>query len=484
MASRIDGSRGPVPGRGLGLPRAGVTRGTRFLFSGALLFLSLTSAYTSLALLARITPALFPGQTLEDVLPNALPTGGIAKGASADSVFNRRINLLVMGIDTRPDQLENAGLTTEERYAGRTDTLMVASVDPVTKSTNFLSFPRDLVIDVYPEKGRPYKTRINESFLEGLQRDGKVESGAEQVERDLQKNFGIELDYWVLLDFRGVEKLVDAVGGVDVDVPEELAIPGWWYSDDDKDHKFITIDAGRQHLDGYMAVAFSRNRDPNDLARIQRQQLVLQAAIAKSFAQGLLSPSRWPGLWSAYKDTVQTDVPSGRLPGYANLLRSTSGRINTFSIGDPVGGRATVWDGNLGGAAVLYWDPDNVRYWIARTFPKAAYAEATVEVRNALGPDGESRALAIGRFLEYDKALPTVYIGPPEEAAQSEIVVYGESRMDLAKDIAHWLDIPVSQIRQEPRDDDKLPDVVLIVGADVGVPTSPQASAGAGNFTP
>jgi anionic cell wall polymer biosynthesis LytR-Cps2A-Psr (LCP) family protein len=168
--------------------------------------LSLTSAYTSLALLARITPALFPGQALEDVLPNGLPTGGIAKGTGDDSVFNRRINLLIMGLDTRPDQLENPGLTTEERYAGRTDTLMVASVDPVTETINFLSFPRDLVIDVYPKQGRPYKTRINESFIEGLQRDGKVESGAEQVERDLQKNFSIELDYWVPLDFRGVEK--------------------------------------------------------------------------------------------------------------------------------------------------------------------------------------------------------------------------------------------------------------------------------------
>jgi hypothetical protein len=277
---------------------------------------------------------------------------------------------------------------------------------------------------------------------------------------------------------------VDAVGGVDVNVPEELAIPGWWYSDDDKDHKFITIDAGRQHLNGYMAVAFSRNRDPNDLARIQRQQLVLQAAITQTFAQGLLGPSRWPGLWSAYKDTVETNVPSARLPGYANLLRSTSDHVSTFSVGDPVGGRATVWDGTLGGAAVLYWDPDNVRYWIARTFPKAAYAEATVEVRNGLGPGGESQAMAIGHFLEYDKALPTVYMGPPEDAAETEIVVYGESRMDLAKDIAHWLDIPESQIRKEPRDDDNLPDVVLIVGPDVEAPTEAQASAGGGNLTP
>jgi len=273
------------------------------------------------------------------------------------------------------------------------------------------------------------------------------------------------------MDFRGVAQVVDAVGGIDITIPDELAIYKWWYSDDDRDHRLISIPSGQQHLDGYMSVAFSRNRDPSDLARIQRQQMVIQAAMTQAFTQGVLSPSRWPGMWDAYHDTIGTNVPNGRLPGYANLLRETRGRVTTYSVAEPVAGRSTVWDGYLDGAAVLFWHPENVRYWIAKAFPKAEYAQATVEIQNGIGPAGENLALAIGRFLEIDKVLPTVYLGPDAPpGSTTEIVVFGDERRVLAEDIADWLKLPRSAIREEPREGDWQPDVLLIVGSDVEVP--------------
>jgi LCP family protein required for cell wall assembly len=476
MVARVDE---PALRRRPAGPRA-LSRGTRLLFVFGLLVFGMTSLYTSLALLARVTPALFPGQTLSDVLPGPLPADKIVANPGPDSVFNRRINILVLGLDARPQQEADATLPTEERFKARSDTLMVASVDPVTQTTNFLSFPRDMVIDVYPKQGGKYRTRINESFLEGLQSGKSIEAGAEQVQRDLEKNFGIETDYWAVLDFRGVAEVIDAMGGVDVNVPEDLAIPGWWYSDDDVTHRFITIPPGPQKLDGYMAVALSRNRDPNDLARIKRQQLVMEAAVSKAFSQGLLSPTRWPGLWDAYKDTLKTDVPNGRLPGYANLLRQTKGHMKAYSLGDPVGDRPTVWDGNLGGAAVLFWDPENVKYWISRAFPNGEYGNATVEVRNGRSQGGAPESLAIGRFLEVEKALPTVYVGPDAEAqAHSQLLVYGDDRRKLAEDIAEWLNLPETAIQEFPRDDQNLPDVELIVGDDLdGPPASQVAQAG------
>ena len=460
--------------------RHGLSRGSRMLFLAGLLVFGLVSIYTSVALLARVTPALFPGQTLADVIPGPISPAALVSEPGANSVFNRRINILLMGLDTRPGQETDLALPVEERFKARTDTVMVASVDPVTETTTFLAFPRDLVIDVHPEAGGSYRTRINESFLEGLQAEKTVEAGAEQLRKDLALNFGIETDYWVIMDFRGVAQVVDAVGGIDITVPEELAIEKWWYSDDDKDHRLISIEAGPQHLDGYMAVAFSRNRDPSDLARIERQQMVMQAAIAKAFAEGALSPSRWPGMWDAYRDTIKTNVPNGRMPGYANLLRETRGRITTYSLGDPVGDRPTVFDGTLFGASVLFWDRDNVRYWIAKTFPKAEYANATIEIQNGLGSGGENLALAIGRYLEFDRALPTVYVGPDAiEGSATELIVYGDERRVLAEDIADWLKLPRSSIRELPRDGDWQPDVVLIVGSGVEVPTE-EIPVGAG----
>lgn len=444
-----------------------LSAGTRLLFVLGLLLFGVTSLYTSAALLARVTPALFPGQTLSSVLPGPIPASTILSEPGEDSVFNRRINILVMGLDSRPDQETDFTLPEEERLKARTDTLMVASVDPVTNSITFLSFPRDLVITVNPKAGEPYRTRINESYFEGVLAGGHVEDGAEQVQRDLRENFGVDTDYWVILDFRGVADVIDALGGIDVTIPEDLAVEDWWYSDDDKTHQLISIPAGRQSLDGYMAVAFSRNREPSDLARIKRQQIVLQAAVTEVFAQGLLSPTRWPGLWDSYKSTIQTDVPTGRLPGYANLVRQTRGNMTSYSLGDPVGDQPTVWDGYLFGGAVLFWDPENVRYWIARTFPPAEYANAVVEIQSALGPERDAEALVIGRYIEFDMAIPTVYLGPPAVPGQSsEILVYGDDRNKLAEDIARALQLPLSVIHELPREDDSLPDVLVVLGDD------------------
>ncbi len=470
-----------APPRDTRAGRHGLSGGARLLFLGALLTFGMVSIYSSVVMLARVTPALFPGQTLAEIIPGSIEPKALINDPGKSSVFNRRINILVMGLDTRPGQETDQSLPLEERFKARTDTIMVASIDPVTETTTFLAFPRDLVIDVHPKAGGSYRTRINESFLQGLQAEKTVEAGAEQLQLDLRKNFAIETDYWVILDFRGVAAVVDAVGGIDVNIPEELAIRKWWYSDDDKDHRQISIEAGGQHLDGYMAVAFSRNRDPSDLARIERQQIVMQAAIAKAFAAGVLSPSRWPGMWDAYRDTIKTNVPAGRLPGYANLLRETRGRITTYSIGDPVNDRPTVFDGNLFGASVLFSNPENVRYWIAKTFPKAEYAAATVEIQNGLGPEGENLALAIGRYLEFDRVLPTVYVGPEAPAGSAtEIVVYGDERRVLAEDIADWLKVPRTSIRELPREGDWQPDVVLVVGSGVSLPSDAVSVAAGG----
>jgi polyisoprenyl-teichoic acid--peptidoglycan teichoic acid transferase len=149
------------------------------------------------------------------------------------------------------------------------------------------------------------------------------------------------------------------------------------------------------------------------------------------------------------------------------LVRETRGRTTSYSLGDPVGDKATVWDGYLFGGAVLFWDPENVRYWIARTFPPREYANAVVEIQDALGPGHEEEALAIGRHFEFDLAIPTVYLGPPAAGPRAtEIVVYGDDRAKLAEDIARALQLPLSIIHEEPRSDESLPDVLVILGDD------------------
>lgn len=450
----------------------------------ALFTFGLASMYTSVAMLARVTPALFPGKSLTNlgiIRPLAdlnTPLVPITDGGE-NSVFNRRINLLILGVDKRP----GGGLQADGSYVSPigddapylTDTVMVATIDPNTGQLNVLSFPRDMYIDLHTPTWTA-KGRINASYGHGVRERGGIRGGVEQVKVDLKENFGISIDHYVLMDFVGVERIVDELGGVDLDIPEDLAIGDWWYSDDDENPRWVSIYAGPNHLDGYHAVAFGRNRTVgSDLARVKRQQLVLEGALNKALSAGFIAdnPTKMFQIWDAYNAMVKTDVPRSKFPGYAALLVDTKGTMQTYSLGDDVNGVPTMTGFTTDdGAAVLLWNPDNVQYWLNQVFPKTQYVGATIEIQNGYGSDGTVRSAALGNYLAYVKALPTVYYGP-DVAAQphTTITVYGEGKRVLGEDIARWLSIPPSEVVVlKEKEDGTLPDVVVTIGKDFRVP--------------
>jgi LCP family protein required for cell wall assembly len=453
----------------------GLLSGTqRALFAMALITFGLASMYTAIALLTRVTPALFPGKNFElPVLTDI--TGKIGVPLPSDNnIFNKRVNLLIIGVDARPGADESTPL--QYRFAGNTDTIMVASVDPLSKSVSFLSFPRDMLIDITVPGRAPYKFKLNASYNEGLQATGTVDGGAAQLEGDIKRNFGIDIDYYVTMDFSGVEKLVNAVGGVDLNVPDDLAFYDWYYSDDDHNARYVTVAAGQQHLDGYTAVALGRNRDPSDFVRVKRQQLVLQGVLGKVISQGLLNPLSWGDLWNAYNNTIHTDMSKVRMGGLVPLLHDAVNNTKMYSVADPVDGKPSVWTDMYGDASVVEWDPENIQYWIAQTFTKAAYSASTVEIQNgySAGDDGSVRSASLGRYLKYSKGLPTVYYGPDQPAqAETTIILYDNAKKELADDIASWLKIPAQNytIQQRP-EGSTLPDVVVIIGRNYKVPGS------------
>ncbi len=449
----------------------------------ALFTFGLASVYTSVAMLARVTPALFPGKSLSNlaiISPLAELNSPFVpiKDGGQNSVFNRRINLLILGVDKRPD----GSIQEDGRYVSNlagdapylTDTVMVATIDPNTGKLNVLSFPRDMLIDIHTPEWTA-QGRINASYGWGIRQRGGVAGGVEQVKVDLRENFGIAIDHYVILDFVGVERMVDTLGGIDVDIPEELAIGPWWYSDDDENPRWIEIWAGPNRLDGYHAVAFGRNRDVgDDFARVKRQQLVMEAALAKALSAGFIvdNPARMFAVWDSYNAMVKTDIPRSKFPGYAGLLVSTKGSMETYSLGDEVNGIPTMMEFTTDeGAAVLSWRPENVQYWLNQVFPKTSYAGANIEIQNGYGEDGSVRSAALGNYLAYVKALPTVYYGPDvPPQPNTTITLYGEERRALAEDIARWLNIPPSRIVVLSKFDTSLPDVIVTIGKDFTVP--------------
>lgn len=466
MATRVE--RVPQAARRAFPRQYASTRGTgrlrRLFFALALVACALASLYAAMGLMVRVTPELFPGQTFPNPVARILPGSLSFEKPGENSVFNRRRNLLIVGLDARPGQ--------RLLDLHHTDTIMVATLEPNSKSAAVLAFPRDLYITITLPEGTTYQDRINASYMQGVQRTNSFEGGIDQLRRDLKNNFGIEVDHWVILDFQGVERLIDALGGVDVNIPYDLRVPDWWYSNDDRNAQWVSFPSGPTHLDGYHAVAFGRYRNDSDTYRVKRQELVLQAAFSKALRGGIFDNPL--GLWNAYRDAVQTDLTTAEILSLAPLLAQVRGDIATYSVADEVNGKPTVWGFTTpSGAAVLGWDPNNVEYWLRQVFSKTAYAGAIVEIWNGYGDGGFRRAEALGQYLEYGKGLPNVYLGPDVEVQQETmIVMFGTGREEMAEDIASWLGLPPTRIEARERTNAAQPDLVIVIGQDLVIPDS------------
>ena len=185
-----------------------------------------------------------------------------------------KITVLMMGSDRR-----------EGEESSRSDTLMVAFVDLDQKQIRLLSMPRDTYVTI-PTTGE--QTKINHSYAYG---------GVDLVKETLESNFGIKCDYYMDVDFQGFIDVIDALGGITLDVPRDM-----YYPDEG-----IDLTAGVQDLDGSKALQFCRFRSDGqgDLGRIDRQQAFLVAMKEKMFSAGTLL--KIPDICSAVMENMQTD---------------------------------------------------------------------------------------------------------------------------------------------------------------------------------
>ncbi len=176
-----------------------------------------------------------------------------------------RVNLLLLGADKRPD---------ETIY--RTDTLIVVTLDPATKTAGMLSIPRDLWVPI-PGYG---ESRINQAFVLGEVK--KYPGGGPALAmRTVQEFLGVPIHGYVLVDFDGLRKLIDQIGGIDVMV--EKPIDDTQYPTDDYGYQEVHIPAGLVHMDGDLALKYARVRHgSSDIDRGRRQQQVLMAARDKA----------------------------------------------------------------------------------------------------------------------------------------------------------------------------------------------------------
>jgi LCP family protein required for cell wall assembly len=259
-----------------------------------------------------------PGQVVPDQTAPQV-TGGTAAapaGVAPESIPEwsgmERVNVLLLGVDLRCD----------EEGPTHSDTIIVATIDPVSRSASLLSLPRDLWVEI-PDFG---VNRINQAYFLGQAYElpgGGPALAVETVEAFL----GVPIDYYVAVDFKAFIDFVDLMGGVVVEVPERIEDPN--YPDNCYGYDPFTIDAGRQRLDGASALKYARTRATfgGDVDRAARQQQVImavreQATQLDTLPQLLLSA---PQLWQSFQENVSTNLEFDQALQLANLVRTIPG---------------------------------------------------------------------------------------------------------------------------------------------------------------
>jgi len=253
----------------------------------------------------------------------------------------RAANVLIMGYGGQGH--EGADLT---------DSLLLLHSDLANGKTTQIAVPRDLWVQIPPDSGRYAK--INSAYAYGRGEAGDPVAGGRLATTKVGQVTGLPTDRWVTIDFRGFRALVDAVGGVDVDV--ERAFTAQYPANDDPsiDPSWIEISfaAGPQHMDGETAIRYARARyseDPaegSDFARGQRQARLVAAITAK-----LKRPTTWPRAF-AVMDALQPALKTNLAPAdlLVLFLRADTSGATRIWLDDP---NVLVNDTSADGQAIL-----------------------------------------------------------------------------------------------------------------------------------
>jgi LCP family protein required for cell wall assembly len=265
-------------------------------------------------------------QTVAKDRQEELPNPGKPNQVEESTGFN----VLVLGLDSR------------EKEASRSDALMVAHVDPDQKSVHVLSIPRDTRVYL-PGVGL---TKVNHAYFLGAVKGGseKATGAAIQAVSNLLR---IPVHYYVKTDLKGFVELIDAIGGIEVELSKEVRISA----------SRKVLPAGVVQMDGETALGFARERyslADGDFGRQAGQVDVLKAAVKKMLSRERIA--KLPELIGKLrKEAVETNMTDGDLLSLAWLFKDTDPKNIRRSS---VPGRSVTEEDPLVGSKLWYWEPD------------------------------------------------------------------------------------------------------------------------------
>ncbi len=379
------------------------------------------------------------------------PAPGLPGAASEAPAWKgtERINILLMGLDQR----EN-----ERGQPTRSDTLIVLTIDPATKSAGMLSLPRDLWVTI-PGHG---ENKINTGYFFG--EVDKKGNGPSLAMRTVQTFLDIPIHHYAVVDFLGFEKLIDAIGGVTIDVEKPLKDDE--YPTPDYGYMRIYVPAGIQHMTGERALQYARSRHAdNDLGRNKRQQQVILAARSQVMKLDIIP--KLPTMLGILQQALQTDFSPGDILALARLSRDIDSK-NVVSRSVDVSMINDVY----GDGSILTVKRPELAKAMAEIFsdPRLRNESANIEVQN--GSDRAGLANSTATSLK-NLGYKVLKVGNAERSDYKESVVIDYTgKKTTANSLAQLLGISLKNVKSasaSPKDKDSI-DILIILGPEAKIP--------------
>ena len=358
--------------------------------------------------------------------------------------LKRPVNILVLGIKVISSDLESRGIEYEKQdvgylhlvnsFNGLSDSMLLLRFDPQEQRVSVLSIPRDTRVNIEGHGVR----KINHAN----------EYGGPALTASVASELlgGIEIDRYVRVNVQGVEKLIDALGGVTVNVPKDMKY------NDFSQHLYIDLKKGVQHLDGDKAMQFLRYRydDYGDISRVQRQQMLMRSAVEQTLKPATVV--KIPKILSVIQSHLDTNLTVKELMALSNFAAQID-RSNVKMIMLP-------GDFNSGDEAVSYWLPndDNIHKLMTKHF----------------GLSDDSNEIANGQYASLegvpDITNPRIRISVQDSTQDQEVL---QSALDTLREAGYrrvfasknWQDpLRTTRVIAQSGDDDAAAEVRRILG--------------------
>lgn len=310
-----------------------------------------------------------------------------------------KANIMIMGVDSREDDV------------GRSDTLMVATIDPKKDQASILSIPRDTRVKI---KNHGFD-KINHAYA----------FGGHELTKDTVENFlGVTLDHYIIIDTHAFQRIIDTIGGIDIDVEKRMYYEDPW---DDDGGLVINLQPGMQHMDGKTAITYVRYRDEEgDLGRIQRQQKFMKALFDKIASPSIIM--KIPSIIKEISNSIKTDMSIRQMIEFAGTIKES--QKNSLKT-DMVPGKP------------LYID--EVSYWI----PNIKELRQTLANTLGLNMNTSMTSSMERQILEYENSIPAT--AKPVPATDTSIG-HANNRSETTNNSKQNKTAPVSKDKKSSSD--------------------------------